>query len=253
MRLVPFLLLLAACGPTDTVGKSTPYAIDAFARLDVSNVAGSVTISASDEPTVDATLHFVGETQPELETRLAGETLLVSTSCPEGARRCSVDLDIKVPSTADVDVLSLDGDVVLNGIGGVLAVKVAEGSVTGSALSGNTRLDVPQGDIELSACSGRLDLNAPEGLISATSLTSPTFDATSDREDLEVEFAEQPDIVGITTDEGTITLRVPNGSYDVLTTTRKGQVSVTGVQNTVGAGSVVLLNSNTGDIIVQGR
>lgn len=252
MRYLFLFLFAAGCGPVDTVAKSTPFAIDDFTRLDVFSVRGTVTISTSDSPTVDASLNYKGEVQPEVETRLAGETLLVSTNCPEEARRCSVDLDIKVPEGADVDIVSLEGDVTLTGIGGVVDVRVEEGNVAATSVSGNTRLDVPLGDVDLTAVTGRLDVNAPEGLIRGSALGSPTFDAVGDFNPIEVEFASQPDIVRVTSAKGDLTLRVPDGTYDVSTTTRKGQIFVTGITDTVGAGSVVLVTTTTGDITVQG-
>ncbi|HMV65470.1 MAG TPA: hypothetical protein PKA64_01375 [Myxococcota bacterium] len=251
MRLLPVVLLIA-CGKPDTATKSNPFDAGAFARVDIFNIEGSVTVHAAASPVVQAELSWRGEVQPEFETRLAGETLIVTTGCPQEARACHVDLDVKVPEDVDVDVVATEGDVLLDGIAGVIDVEVLDGDLTLSEIAGNTRLSVPKGGVDMSAVSGRLELTVPEGQVYATELASPTFDLRGANEPVELEWAEQPDLVKVTTERGDITVRLPDGDYDVVTTTRRGTVSVTGINNSTQAGSVVLLTSTQGNLNVEG-
>lgn len=251
MRFLPVLLLLA-CSKLETASKSNPYDEGSFERVDIFNIEGSVTVHSTETPVVDATLGWRGEVQPDLEVRIAGGTLLITTACPEEARKCRVDLDVKVPTEVDVDVVATKGDVLLDGISGVVDIEVVEGNLTLSEVSGNTRASVPKGEVDMSAVSGRLELSVPEGAVYATELTAPTFDLRAANELVEVEWATQPDLVEIITDKGDMIVRLPDGTYDVVTTTRRGTVSVTGISNSTEADSVVLLTSTKGDLSVEG-
>jgi|JI10StandDraft_1071094.scaffolds.fasta_scaffold582463_2 hypothetical protein len=251
-RTLPLLALLAACAPETDV-ESTPFDVGEFLRVVVSQAVGNVTVRGGDEPKVEGALEWAGEVRPELRTRLAGDTLLVFASCPEGTRRCRLDLDVVVPDTTDVDVNSALGDVTVQSLAGVVDLDVTEGLVTVADVTGNTRVSLAEGDLVLDHVIGRLDLIVGEGDVTGGALEAPTFALSTTKGSADVGFSLQPDILTMATEKGDLRVQAPRGDYEITASAPRGEVSVVGVTNTIDAGSLVDLYTRRGDIAVSGN
>jgi hypothetical protein len=102
MRLACVLALVAACSQTQT--SSANIAIDDdVERVDIRVDAGNVEIARSRTPIGTAELAWSGSTEPVLTSRMAGSTLLVSATCPDKSRNCTIDLSFVFPAEVGVD------------------------------------------------------------------------------------------------------------------------------------------------------
>lgn len=244
---------LAACGTPDETLRTVDFDPSAFTRLDLRLDAGNVTLVPGEVAEVAATLRWRGDVAPELESRLAGGTLLLSLTCPQGSRACGGDVEVTVPLATEIDLVSGSGTVELMDFTGPLDLAVEEGSVTANNTNGGLRVDVGAGTITLDAISGRFDVQTTTGDIVGTALSAPIAEAVSDRGALDLSFDTAPDLADLATGAGDITASLPAGEYDVDATTRRGAVTVEGLTNTSNASSVVLARSVGGDIVVRGR
>ena len=249
-RLIP--LLLCACTPnTDTV--VVPFGPDDFLRVVIHQTNGEVAVRRAETSKVEGALSWAGDTPPVVRTRLAGETLLIFAECPTGTRRCSIDLDVSVPETTDVDVQSAEGGVLVEGVAGVVALDVAVGAVTLKDVTGNTRVNLVEGDLGLDAVVGRLDLSIGTGDVDGTALSAPTFSMTAEKGGANLIFTDQPDILTLSTQRGDLNLQLPRGDYEITANAPRGDISILGVVNTVDAGSLVDLYTRRGSISIKGN
>ncbi len=248
MRFLSVLLLLGACGKAQTGSKT--IVAEGFDRADVRNDAGQVQVTAGN-PGGEAALSWRGKVEPELTSRVAGSTLLISGSCPDGTKACEIDLALSVPAEVDVDVTNGVGDVVVSGINGVVDLEISTGDVLVDNAAGNVRVDVDAGDITLSNIEARLEISTVAGTLVGTDLTSPTLDVTVISGSVDLTFLTMPELVEIITDDGDITLRMPRGDYDIDASSRKGEVEIVDVTNTSSASSVIIVSSESGDIRIS--
>ena len=226
-------LALGACGfgprssATDT---STEDAGITAVRIDLE--AGSVTLRGSDPATglsIERTVDFVGE-YPAHDTHRVEDGVLVLAGC---GRRCSasytVDLPAGLPGTGEsshgsidldrtgaVDVRTSNGSVTLAGIDAKVLARTSNGKITGTGLGGAEGVDV-----ETSNGSIELTLSTPQD-------------------------------VSATTDNGTVHLTVPEGSYRVSATTDLGGTDVSVPDDPDGEHHLVAGSSNGRVTVAQG-
>lgn len=253
IALVGATLLIAACATPNETLRTVDFDPTAFSRLDLRLDAGDVTLVPGEDAAVEATLRWRGDLAPELESRLAGGTLLVSLSCPQGSKDCGGDVQVTVPITTEVDLANGQGAIDIVDFTGPLDLAVEAGSVTATNTNGGLRVDVGSGTIALADITGRFDVQTTTGDIVGTGLGSPIGEAVSDRGSVDLSFATAPDLADLTTGAGDITVSVPAGEYDVDATSRRGDVTVEGLTNTSNAPSVILARSTGGNIAVRGR
>ncbi len=249
----PILGAVAACGAPDETVRSVDADPTSFTRFDLRMDAGDVTLIPGDEAHVEATLQWRGDIAPELESRLAGGTLLVSLTCPQGTRACGGSVDIVLPIATEIDLVNRDGAVRVEGFEGPLDLSVDSGSVVLVGTHGGARVDVDAGTVTLEDTVGRFDVATGSGDIRGSGLTAPIAEAVSARGAVELSFETAPDLADVTTNGGDIRLAVPQGEYDVDATSRRGTISVDGITNTSNAASVLLARSTAGDITVTAR
>lgn len=256
-RLVAVGLVVAACTPEATTTRTESFDPAQVERVDLRSADGTITLSPGEDGrgdgTIDAQLRWRGDEAPELYTRLAGTTLLVESRCPPSTRRCAIDLTLDVPPTLDVDVRCEAGDVVVEGLVGLIDVETGEGTATLTGTTGNARVDVGQGDIVLDAVAGGVDAFVERGGITGTGLAAYTLEARAGNQPVELAFDTAPDLVDVSTQAGDVTLTLPSGEYDVDASSRRGEVVVEGVTSTSNAPAVVLLQSVGGDLRIEGR
>lgn len=251
---------LSACGTPDTTLRSASYDPSAFTRLSLRVDAGSVSIRPTEatddtpdpEATIEADLTWRGDVAPVLETRLAGGTLLVSVTCPTGARACSAAVDVRLPATTEIDLTLDAGDVTLVALDGLLDVVIGSGSAALERTTGSARVSVNAGTIRLTEVSGRFDIETVTGDIEVREASAPIAEARTERGGLDLRFLAAPDLADLSSTSGDVRIEVPAGDYDVDATSRRGDVSIEGITNTSNAPSVILARAISGDIEIRG-
>lgn len=246
-------LLTTACKATESTEKVSRYDGASFTRLDVRSIAGSVAVKVGTSGVVNSVLHWSGTVQPTISSRLAGETLIVSSDCPLKSKACSVDFEITVPEGVAVTLEQDDGDLEIHDVQGDVDIVAYHGAVSLIDVGGDVRVNSDRVDLTLDGVTGRFDIAATRGEVVGQALTSPTGSVTADRGIVDLAFTGQPDLVDITTETSDITLSLPKGDYDVDAVSRRGNTTTEGLTSTVDAGSVILAHSTRGNITVSGR
>ncbi|MEO7063741.1 MAG: DUF4097 family beta strand repeat-containing protein [Dokdonella sp.] len=155
-------LLLTALLAAGDVFAGTPIsqtrAVNAHARIDVSNIKGSVTVIGWDKAEV-AISGMLGDGAKGLAVEGGAEHLTIKVQPPDklgwfswGAdtRMGDTTLEVKVPKSAEMKIEVVSADVNLSGVAGR--------SLGVDSVSGKLRLDSTAEDIELDTVSGNIDL-----------------------------------------------------------------------------------------------
>ncbi|GAA2130011.1 hypothetical protein GCM10009760_01960 [Kitasatospora kazusensis] len=144
----------------------------------------------------------------------ADGTLTLTYSCPD--HDCSVGYDVRVPAGTVVRVAADTGSVRLSGLVAEVEVKTQTGTVDASGLG-----------------SGKVRLTTGTGSVTAA-------------------FAGDPTTVSVTTQTGSILLRVPkDGTYAVNASAQTGSVDI-GVRQEPGAARSITATAQTGSVTVTG-
>lgn len=247
------LLSVGACKATESTEKVFKYDAGTFTRLDVRAVTGSLTVKEGPSGVVNAVLAWRGEVQPTISSRLAGETLIVSSECPLKSLSCSVDLEITVPVGTAVDIQKTGGDIDVHEIGGDVDVVGEDGTLALVDVTGDIRVNATGLDLTLDGVTGRFDIAAEDSTILGQALGAPTASVTSDKGEVDLSFVGQPDLIDITTEVSDVLLSLPVGDYDIDALSRRGTVIVDGLTNTPDADSIVVVHTTRGNITVNGR
>jgi Putative adhesin len=222
------------------------------ANVRLSNVNGSITIEAWDQPRVhvlavkkasgdrDDLQRFMKEMRVEFQQRDGG--LVINTIHPESKNGLgffdwlvgdhvngSVTYEIRVPRTMNVDVSNTNGGINLDGV------------------TGNHELDTTNGRIEVERCAGSLDASTTNGSINAelvrvTKGQPLRFDTTNGRISIAL-----PRDVAVDVDAGTT-----NGSIRTdlpIATTDKDRNSLRGTIN--GGGTRLRARTTNGGIEIK--
>lgn len=211
---------------------SESRAVSANARIDVSNVKGSVTVSAWDrnEVGISGTL---GDGAKGLSVEGGGDHLAIKVQTPDkqgwfswsaDTRMGDTTLDIKVPKAAEMKIEVVSADVTLSGVAG-RSLKV-------DGVSGKQRLDTGASDVEVGSVSGSVDLvgksdrthvETVSGNIRARGLTGQIkFETVSG--DIDADNASYRDISAGTVSGDITLLGKPAGSARVDVETMSGDV-----------------------------
>lgn len=153
------MLLLAVAGPA-LAGSSINETreVSADARIDVSNIKGSVTVSGWDRNEVSIT-GSLGDGAKKLAIDGGGSHLSIKVEPPDkegwfswGAESRMGDsiLDLKVPRNAEMKIEVVSADVALSGVAGR--------TLDVNSVSGKLRLDSDAKEVEVDSVSGNIDL-----------------------------------------------------------------------------------------------
>ena len=154
--LVPLLLLASAASAGTPIDQTR--AVNADARIDVSNVKGAVTVSGWDKPEV-AISGTLGEGAKGLAVEGDASHLTIKVQAPDkqgwfswGAdtRMADTQLDLKVPKAAAMKIEVVSADVTLDGVAGR--------TLDVSSVSGKLRLDSGAQEIGIGSVSGNIEL-----------------------------------------------------------------------------------------------
>lgn len=218
---------------TSTVERTNAFT-PATSRL-VVDADGDVTIDPSPDGRVH--VHTVvrhGLGGPEIVQEATAAGVRLDADCRAfPAVHCDIRHEVQVPPAFEVVVDGAEGDVVANGLTGVL------------------RIERSSGDITAIQHAGPLDLRTRTGEIRGDSLSTGVVRAESDTGDVRLELVAPPQSVDVTTDNGEVDLAVPAGTaYRVEAHTETGEQRVLVPLDATSPRSL-RVDADTGDVTVR--
>lgn len=150
-RLVTLLMLLvsAAAFAADDRHFEQKVAADPHGAVDISNVAGSVTVTAWDQPSVEVKAVLDND---QMQVRVASEQgrTLVSVghkgvSFSGGEAR----LEVRIPQNSELEVTAVSAKVSSTGVLGTQRLKTVSGKLTADVGPGDTEVKTVSGDIRM--------------------------------------------------------------------------------------------------------
>ncbi|HTW07864.1 MAG TPA: PspC domain-containing protein [Acidimicrobiales bacterium] len=196
----------------------------------LSSLAGDVDLAPSGDASVhySASLSYSGA-RPYLTMAQSRGKLDLGLSCPG---RCAGTLTVAVPTGTPV------------------AVSAGSGDIQATGLSGPVQLEASSGDLNVSKLSGAISLSTESGDIDAEALSSARAQVQDQQGDISLWFSTPPSYVGVSAQEGDISVQVPAGAaYAVHAKAQIGVVSL-GVRTSHTSRHVLALNDQEGDIDV---
>lgn len=209
---LPLLIILVGVGVTlvfwvtpvsfrHTVAGSPTVAVTA------PNAGIRVIPSTDDQVHAEATGWYSGP-KPTLTVDTNGGTTTIQGRCSGGwFSRCSLEITISAPPTADLTVASTNG-----------AIGVSD-------LTGSVRVETTNGRIDTRNLIGRLDLHTTNGAIRVADCESDDVIARTTNGAVDLDFTQAPSSVEARSTNGSITVRVPDDvTYFVEAHTVNGHV-----------------------------
>jgi DUF4097 and DUF4098 domain-containing protein YvlB len=154
------------------------FTVASPARLNLSNIRGSVEIRPGEEGAIHVTATksiSTGDAQrTEIElTQETDGTVVVSTRFPEGAWSwlygsfpCPVDYVVQAPRKCILKINVVSSEILSEGFDGEFSFQSVSGEVTLRTLSGPVRVNTVSGNVELAELTGDLRLNTVSGKVS---------------------------------------------------------------------------------------
>lgn len=201
---------------TDTV------AVGDLRSLDLTTENGTIDVRATDadEITVESVVRAHDHDDAEVTIDADGDRLVIRGECDDSwLESCSVGFVVDVPAAFDVDVATENGSVELFGVAGHV----------------------------------RIDSN--NGAIDADGLSAPTVEAHTRNGRVRLTFIDVPGSAVAITDNGSITMQLPDGhtdGYDVDAATGNGAVEV-GVRTDPASDHRITARSDNGSIDIGYR
>jgi DUF4097 and DUF4098 domain-containing protein YvlB len=209
MRVIPVTMVviaLAAACPANAVDFERTIEADSKGRVEISNVSGSVRVSAWDRPAVEVkATHDRGVERIDVERQ--GDRVVIKTVIPRRNRDdAEADLDVRIPRESEVEVSTVSADIHITGVQGSQRLKSVSGDVHAEAggravevktvsgdislrgspqlkdarvetISGDLRLDRGRGEVVVTTVSGDLHLELDEAISLRARTTSGDIDA----------------------------------------------------------------------------
>ncbi|MET8234389.1 DUF4097 family beta strand repeat-containing protein [Micromonospora sp. NPDC005298] len=184
--------------------------------------------------------------EPKARYEIKGSELILDSDC---GNRCSVSYEVTVPEGVTVQGESGSGDVELSKIGTV-DLRLGSGDVRITGATGAVGVETGSGNIEVSEASGAVRLRAGSGDITARRLGGST-DAEAGSGNVTVEL-DTPAAARAHASSGDVTLLVPQGSYQVRSSTGSGDAKVT-VADDPAASLVLDGSAGSGNVTISQR
>ena len=177
LKAVPFLLLCGSAFAGTPIDQTR--AVNADARIDVSNIKGAVTVTGWDKTEVAIT-GTLGDGAKGLLVDGGGSHLTIKVEPPDkqgwfswgaDSRMGDTLLDIKVPKNAEMRVEVVSADLTLAGVAGRrLDVEGVSGNLRLDSGAREVEVDSVSGDIDLTGSASRSHLESVSGSIRARGL-----------------------------------------------------------------------------------
>ncbi len=153
------------------------FALADGARLTITNINGSIIITAWDEPKAEVTItKRAGDSNSQVFFNNSPGSLALRTG--QTGRGQDVRYEVKLPrEMGRVDLNLMNGSIKISDVGGTMSVAAANGSIELSRVSGQGKFTTVNGKIkaQLEELNGPLELTDTNGSIEVT--TSPDIDA----------------------------------------------------------------------------
>ncbi len=152
------------------------YAISQHAQMGFRGDDANVHVTACDCKQVTARVATVGWRLAPDEVRITeqqtGDTVNLELRVPHdmhwwGMTHRSIDVDLRVPRTSDLNLRTGDGHIDVMGVAGELRLQSGDGRITGTDLEGKLYASTGDGRITVSGRFDLLDLNSGDGRIEA--------------------------------------------------------------------------------------
>lgn len=161
------------------------FTVSAPARLELSNIRGSVEIHPGEENTIriqitkDTNSGDAKRTEIELSQASDG-TVKVATRFPEGAWSwlfgsfpCRVDYVVQAPRKCSLKINGVSSETLAEGFAGEFSFQSVSGEMTLRSLSGPVKVNTVSGEVELAELTGELHLTTVSGKVSGRRVTGP--------------------------------------------------------------------------------
>jgi hypothetical protein len=220
----------AACG--GDAGSATEFE-ESPSSIQVDVARGNITIIGNAAVAGTSIEAEIRDGDPTPTYDLADGALMISDECgtDEG---CRADYRVSIAGDADVTVATADGNVAL------------------TDLAGGVSLDITQGDVTLSSVSGDMQVVIEEGNVLGTRLIADSATFETQRGDLDVTFDDPVTTLVVASDDGDITVQLPDAAYTFETTAPNGAVDLA-LDNDPAATNQVTLDAGNGNITVYRR
>jgi hypothetical protein len=209
---------------------------EGVSMIDIDNSIGRVFVTGTDTDQVTIVARISdGLRATGNSSRVVDDRLEIRASCPLfGSMWCSVDYQIEVPAGIDLDINADDGRVEVVDVRGALAV------------------DDDNGSIDIRGADGPLRATTDNGSIDATGVRSATVFADSDNGSVEIVMATPPQQLEASTDNGSVTVVLPDTSdtYAVDADTDNGSVR-NDVRTDPSSARTITLSSDNGNVTVR--
>jgi len=210
------LLTVLPSAPTDEWTKS--FNLERAAKLRIETSDANIRVTAWDGPTVEARIATKGwkiggdginivdhqtADQIDIEVRFPHHVFQVNW----GNRR--VDIEIKVPRMADLDLHTGDGNVDVQGVKGAILLRSGDGNLTLSELQGTLKAHTGDGNIDVRNVRGEVTLHTGGGRIDLTGIDGSL---TAETGDGRVHVNGRFDVLDVKTGDGGIDAVASEGS-----------------------------------------
>jgi hypothetical protein len=202
----------------------------------------SVTTAAVDKTTIKRVVRR--STNPDESYRLDGTVLNIDTSC---GHNCSVSYEIQAPAGVAVRGDLRSGDVRLTGVGAT-ELELTSGDVTVSKATGPVQLRATSGDIRVIDTKSTVKVESTNGDIQALNVGG-AVDVKVTSGDISV-LLTAPHSVTAEATSGDVSVRVPEGAYQIRTDTMSGDASVQGLTSDPTAKNIIDVRTHSGDTVV---
>lgn len=230
--------LLTACGwePGTESYSDTHDVEQSFTSLRFAGDAGNVTIRTGDSTSVERTVHYRDD-KPGEDTFRVRDGVLELNSC--GKPGCSIDYEVTVPAettvagetdsgsadiagVAEANVKADSGEVTISDVAGKVAVTADSGAVTLNDIGGSVVAKADSGNLTVDGVEGDVTMHSSSGSVEARGVGGAAA-VESDSGNVVVELTNSDD-VQVDAESGAVEVTVPDGSYQVSTSTDSGNV-----------------------------
>ena len=174
------------------------FTVASPARLNLSNIRGSVEIHPGEDgmihvtATKDANTGDAKRTEIQLSQEADG-TVKVATRFPEGAWSwlfgsfpCRVDYVVQAPRKCSLKINGVSSEALAEGFEGEFSFHTVSGEMTLRSLTGPVKVNTVSGEVELAELTGDLRLNTVSGEVSGKRISGPLhLDTVSGKVSLE--------------------------------------------------------------------
>jgi hypothetical protein len=140
----------AVCGSTDKIF-DREVAAQARGVVDISNVSGSIEVSAWDRPNVSVHAELGADVE-RVDVTSEGSRTIIKVVLPNHGTHDGdgeAHLHVKVPKDSEVDVSAVSADVVTNGLQGTQRLSAVSGDIVAELAGADLELKTVSGDVKL--------------------------------------------------------------------------------------------------------